>query len=348
VRIVDLFWTTWRGFRTPEEEAENRALGAEAAAYFEGRGLWQAASEALDGYFSVLLQVGAFHDAADVSQRRLALPGLSHVERLDARAGIAWARCDSGDYGGCIDVARQGAEFATPGLSPALRAFAARFSVWAAFLSGRWSELPELVAEVEGAWAAMGRPVAQWLGRPLFGALTVAVARENHATADRLYSILDWLISPDPHDAQSALLAAYRSGDVHTLDDVTLTTLTPGTGAGIVNSTLVLMFLNERATPPQPSVLSVARHNASTIPADCLVRSLAIAEALAADDDALLAAAIDDAEAHGLVPHAARMRIVLAQRTGDRSHLERARLVLEALGDRQFLRRLEEEHAALS
>jgi class 3 adenylate cyclase len=347
VRMVDLFWTTWRGFLTPEEAAENRALAAEAAAYFEGRGLWQAASEALDGYFSVLLQVGAFHAAAAVSQRRLALPGLSHVERLDARACIAWACCDAGDYAGCIDVARQRADFTTSGLSPALRANTARFSVWAAFLSGRWSELPELVAEVEGAWAAIGPPAAQWLGRPLFGALTVALARENHATADRLYSILDRLTGPDPHDAQSALLAAYRSGDVHVLDDVTLTTRTPGTGAGIVHSTLVLMFLNERATPPQPSVLSVARHSASKIPADCLVRTLAIAEALAADDDAQLAGAIEDADAHDLVPHAARMQIVLAQRLGDRAPLDRARPVLERLGDHQFLRRLEEVQAAL-
>jgi hypothetical protein len=50
---------------------------------------------------------------------------------------------------------------------------------------------------------------------------------------------------------------------------------------------------------------------------------------------------IDDAEAHGLIPHAARMRIVLAQRTGDRAQLERARPVLERLGDKQFLRKLE-------
>jgi hypothetical protein len=35
------------------------------------------------------------------------------------------------------------------------------------------------------------------------------------------------------------------------------------------------------------------------------------------------------------------MRIVLARRTGDRAQLERARPVLERLGDRQFLRRLE-------
>jgi hypothetical protein len=41
------------------------------------------------------------------------------------------------------------------------------------------------------------------------------------------------------------------------------------------------------------------------------------------------------------------MRIVLAQRTGDRAHLEPARPVLERLGDRQFLRRLEAVQAAL-
>jgi hypothetical protein len=42
-----------------------------------------------------------------------------------------------------------------------------------------------------------------------------------------------------------------------------------------------------------------------------------------------------------------RERFVLAQRTGDRSHLERARPVLELLGDRQFLQRLEEVAAML-
>ena len=70
-------------------------------------------------------------------------------------------------------------------------------------------------------------------------------------------------------------------------------------------------------------------------------------EALASGDTVRLAAAIDAAEAHHLVVHAARMRIVLAQRTGDRAPLARARPVLERLGDRQFLRRLEEVQAAL-
>jgi hypothetical protein len=73
-----------------------------------------------------------------------------------------------------------------------------------------------------------------------------------------------------------------------------------------------------------------------------------VAQALTTGDDAELAAAIEAAEARHLIPLAARMRIVLAQRTGDRAPLDRARPVLEQLGDRQFLRRLEEVEAALT
>jgi len=78
------------------------------------------------------------------------------------------------------------------------------------------------------------------------------------------------------------------------------------------------------------------------LPLNHLIRMVEIAEALAQEDDVRLSVAIGEAEVDGLIPHAARLRIVLAQRTGDRTQLERARLMLEQLGDRQFLRRLEE------
>jgi hypothetical protein len=42
------------------------------------------------------------------------------------------------------------------------------------------------------------------------------------------------------------------------------------------------------------------------------------------------------------------MRIILAQRTGDRAQLERARAALERLDDRLFLRKLEAVAAALA
>jgi hypothetical protein len=76
-------------------------------------------------------------------------------------------------------------------------------------------------------------------------------------------------------------------------------------------------------------------------------RCVEIAQALLVEDHGRLATAIDEAETHGLIPHAARMRIVLAQRTSDQTQLERARPVLERLGDRRSLRRLEEIAATL-
>ena len=75
---------------------------------------------------------------------------------------------------------------------------------------------------------------------------------------------------------------------------------------------------------------------------DLTLRASNIARALQAGDNQALSRAIDEAEEHQLIVHAARMRIVLAKRTGDLSQLERARPVLERLEDRLFLRTLHE------
>jgi hypothetical protein len=139
-----------------------------------------------------------------------------------------------------------------------------------------------------------------------------------------------------------ALLAAYRDDDIHALDNSIPIGSKPFGGFWVA-----ITFLSERGVPWRPDLLRFARETADRSREDIVVRTVAVAEALAAGDDAWLAAAIKDAEAHGLISHAARMRIVLAQRTGDRDYLELARPVLERLGDRQFLRRLEEAQAAL-
>ncbi len=52
-------------------------------------------------------------------------------------------------------------------------------------------------------------------------------------------------------------------------------------------------------------------------------------------------------EASQRIVHAARMRIVLAQRSHNPAHLARARAVFERLGDRRSLRKVEEVQAAL-
>jgi hypothetical protein len=79
---------------------------------------------------------------------------------------------------------------------------------------------------------------------------------------------------------------------------------------------------------------------------DLTLRASAIAHALLANDNAALARAIDEAEAHQIIVHAARMRIVLARRSAD-SLLARARPLLERLDDRLFLRKLRAVEALL-
>jgi hypothetical protein len=80
---------------------------------------------------------------------------------------------------------------------------------------------------------------------------------------------------------------------------------------------------------------------------DLTVHASKIVRALAAGDDQALSQAIDEAEEHQLALHAARMRIILAKRTGDLGQLERARAILERVEDRLFLRRLREVEGQL-
>jgi hypothetical protein len=131
------------------------------------------------------------------------------------------------------------------------------------------------------------------------------------------------------------LIAAYVHDDPGRLDlTVPLTSLA-------MLTTHTLMFLNERNLTAPSAFLEAARAQSETTTWDALRRCVVIAEALAAGDSTQLASAIDEAEIHGLAPHAARMRIVLAEHTADHSMLERARSTLERLGDYLFLRRLE-------
>jgi hypothetical protein len=107
------------------------------------------------------------------------------------------------------------------------------------------------------------------------------------------------------------------------------------------------MFLNERGVALPRRVLD----DPASCPSAQYVASIdqagRVSRALGTDDPAELVRAIDQLEANGLIPHAARMRIVLASRTGDATPLALARPVLERLEDRQFLGRLEEVAAAL-
>jgi hypothetical protein len=156
-------------------------------------------------------------------------------------------------------------------------------------------------------------------------ALLMARAREDRAAVDSLIPLLERILGADWRAGNRAVIAAHVHDDPSRLD------LTVPLTWGTQLTALTLMFLNERNLTAPSAYLEAAKAQSEANTSDVLRRCVVGAEALAAGDPAELASAIDEAEAHGLVPHAARMRIVLAQRTGDRAQLERARPVLERL-----------------
>jgi hypothetical protein len=245
---------------------------------------------------------------------------------------------------GCVEEARRQIDRLRPG-EPIIHLEAlVSQACMVAFMSGRWHDLDDLLRTLATIWEQLQYDVSAGHGVAdgYIAALLVALAREDRTSADAAYALLTRIMAGSTESGR-AVLAAVRDGDparlIHVLQANATGPLLLGTDeeSGAV---LSLMVCNEYGVvAPKGMIERVGR---SAWHADMFKHYLAIAAALAAGDDARLAAAVDAAETDSLVVHAARLRIVLAQRTGDRTQLDRARPALERVGDRQFLGRLDE------
>jgi len=343
VRVADLFW--WERGIAPEDAEQSRAVGLAAAAYFEERENWVAFSEALDGYAALSLKIGAHRDAIHGVERRLRAPELPSLERGDIVGMLTRAHLQLGEYDRSIEVIRDALGRIRPGEPIAHLAYGTSMAAAAACLGGCWAELDELIGPLTEAWEQhqQQEPDAFVAMRGYFAMLHLACARDDRASADAAASVLERIVVPPGRGGSRALFDAYREDDPRKLD----LDLAPDTSRATPHIlTLALMFLAERGTRARANLVDAATALARAQKIDMLIRSVEITRALAAEDPERLAQAIDAAEQHGLIPHATRMRIVLAQLTNDPTPLKLARPVLERLGDRQFLRRLEEVAAA--
>lgn len=337
VRLINLF--CWPDDDiTNEEVTGRRETALAAAAHFEAKGDWIAFSEALDGYTALSQAIGAYEDALDALNRRLAAPELSPFERGDALNMIAKTHFSRGDYDHCIATMHEALAQLRPGEPLGHLCTTLSWAMIAALLSGRWSDLSDLSITLEEMWQQVQYDpgVAMSAHEGYMALLYMAMAHEDCAVADNAASVLH-RIYPKTKAFEHSLIDAYRADDLGKLD-LNL--------SGVAKLFIpALLFLNENGAQAPAALLEGAnlyRHaNDSTMPI------IEISKALVAEDLVRLRTAIDNAEAQGLIPHAARMRVVLASHTGDSSQLERARSVLERLGDRQFLRRLEEVEMGL-
>jgi hypothetical protein len=349
LRTVELFWPTWSGENAAEEGPVQMAIGLEAAAYFEARRDWTAFNEALDAYTECASDLGMHAAVADACRRRLGIPGLSRNERSDVLAMLVSGQTEAGDYTGALETMRTAIAARRSGDAAAPLGHAASWASFAAYLAGCWSEVSDFATVVDAAWEESernpGYVTLQW---SYAVALQVALAREDRTASQRAAAALERLAGGTAKHRSQWLLALVEAS---LRDDPAPLQKDAWSITGLdqywaVHAPIV-MFLSERGLPLPRTLRDLFASGLQMRHIDYLNRCTQIAEALAAEDDDSLAAAIQQAEEHNLIPHAARMRIVLAERSGDRAQLERAWPVLERLGDRQFLRRLQATAAAL-
>jgi hypothetical protein len=325
---------------THEERVRERDVCAAAVAYFEGSEDWPSLYLALDSYAAYAQTLGEHEEAVAATQRCLEWPNLPWWARANAVSMTVSAYFFQLDFDACLAATREALAQVRPGDPISVLASATTVAAQVAYLSGRWSDL-EWVREAQALIWEEAQQAPGLSRSTLFGGalpvLAMALAHEDRAAAEAAAAVAERMLIPShPNTPGRSIIAAYLANDPARLD------LENHAQHPAVLWWGLNLFV-ERGLPAPDWLIQRAWDDGWSgfhILAE-------VAEALNSGDVARLATAIEAAEERHLVPVAARVRIVLAQRTGDASQLERARLALERLGDRQFLRRLEEVRGAL-
>lgn len=335
MRAVSIFrQDKWRmlgveEMRQSEEIRTLKQLAVESASYFEQQQDWEALSEILDGYSGIQFRCGENSEASISIQRRLQLTGLSFNERVDATSSFIAVSMLCGDYDASIQMMARTLDTLRPGEPLEVFANTLNGPIWALYMTGRWSEVARFQQAQDEIWRRTQN--LEEAGLALVGSyqalLLIALSREDQAEVEAMEAMVRQIMLP--------FTAMYRDGDFSQFEVGKRGTNLAG---------LLMMFFSEHEQLPPEEVMQQGDYYAD----DITLRATNVVEALRADDNQALARAIDEAEEHQLVVHAAHMRIVLAKRAGDRSQLERARPVLERLEDRLYLRKLHEVEEMLN
>ncbi len=317
--------------RQSQKVHELKQLAVDAADYFEARRDWEALSEVLDGYTLLQFRSGDNSDAIATIRRRLELPDLSFRERADAISSLSGLSLLGGDYNTSIQVMEQTLDNLHPG--EPLEAFANTLNgpIGALYMTGRWSELPRFRRALDEIWERVKD--IPGTGMLVAGSyvclLAVALSHEDQAEIETMEATVRESGMQSQDAAMVRFVEFYRDGNFSRFEIGNRTTDLAG---------FPIMLFTEHGQCPPDDLIKQGDYFAD----DLTLRASNIATALKAGDDQALSRAIDEADEHQLIVHAARMRIVLAKRTRDLSQLQRARPVLERLEDRLFLRKLHE------
>ncbi len=339
IHVASLFYRYHYNDELVLKLAEEQQNALATIEYFQQKGDWVSYSEACDGYASLSLHAGAYHDALEMSLRRLSIPDLPALESGDAIQMIARIYSYLGDYHHCIRTIQDALALIHPGQPLSHFGSGISHAIVAAYMTGLWSEALALSPSLQEFQLQGGFSLSMakcTVGH--YALLQIALAREDYATVDAQVAAVKRLY-PDDTSLPRLLLSAFLSDEVPRVEAL------PYYKHCEVQLAALAFYNEHEVLIPHTAIEHLYKPGWNY---DATRYYLAIRDALAAEDNERLERAIDDAEAHQLIVHAARMRIVLARRTKNKALLEKARPVLERLGDNRSLCLLREVAAALA
>ncbi|WP_405164447.1 AAA family ATPase [Nocardia sp. NBC_01499] len=310
--------------------AEGRAI----VAHFLAIGDVVAANEALDGCHIAATFLHMPDTALGFCRERLMLPDLPPHELGDALAMMARAHAALGNpVAGLTAIEQEAGRHQHSDHDPHL-AHPLAHGIAVAYAAGEWATAERLGAQLARIYeqTTASPQDAALCVEGFFALVRIALAREDRQGANGFARlILDCLQTVPTLLAAGRALLALELRDGSNADAVD--------GAEFGSQALSFVaFNNERGLLSSPAAIAAAAANGAAYRSGVPE----VAQALRDNNDIALAACITALDDLGRPVAAARLRLVHAQRTGDRSQLPAARATLERLRDRRFLRRLDQ------
>jgi hypothetical protein len=323
---------------SPEKE-EIRKAALAAADFFAASGDAEAENQALDSVGSIHGCRGEFEEALSIAQRRVArADAVGTVERLDSWSVMIWNLVMLGRFAEAIAAYKEVAARLRVAEPDVVLSHALSWAIYAAAMSGKWEQAQQwgdlLVDMRERSPHNVGRfTQIGWIGM-----LRVAAGRFDETRLARLRSAYALAVSleqlsPDWRDRY----AAFSDDDPESTRRVLLESAHPG----MRGPELVARWLYDFGELLSESEIAILEgYPVSRSPV--MQARLRVARGLlgAIDDFRQVVQQLDATE---LVDDAARAWTLLALRSGKDSDRLEARRRLEALGNREFLQRLEQE-----
>lgn len=308
-------------------------------------------SAALDALASMAESRGDWISGRRFSGMRLEFEErLKLIERIDARAMVAWSSTLLGDLAEAERISYVGLAPLQPSQAPPWQLHLRAWGIYALVLLGRWDEALASAEDGVQVWRKAGLEPAGFAVRGFIAALDVARARRNGDAADRMLAVLHGILQyfPDDDTSGPGLAWAYIGPTPDRLrrqviDGLSWTMSIEGDDPPAASNTdfrridyfeRALSLLCDRGTelPPADLLRAVAHimqgRGFRPLQAQAL-RGLG----LVARDPRPLLEALRLFEEMGAAPSAARARAELALLNGDRPMLSGALEELAGFGD---------------